>query len=311
MMTGELHGSTYHSAAELDFVLAELPRLAAPDRVLMADPRDFDVLYAINPHMRNARGELYRVDRKEAHAQWTALRDAFEQLGFAVHVIPPLAGHPDLVFCANQVLPLPPGVGGAGWSLLPSNMAHAERRGEVAHVAGALAQLGLPIEPTITAGPFEGTGDGLWHPGRRLLWAGAGLRSSAAAWRQIAERYQVPVLVLTLRDPDFYHLDTCLALLDETTALWVPSAFDVESQELVRAVVERLITVDDREARARLACNACSPDGRHVLIQSGCTQTKLALEDAGYRVIELETGEFLKSGGSVFCMKLSFGPARR
>ncbi len=306
-MSGARSRSTYHTAGELDFVLADVPRLAGPDRVLLADPRDFDVKYAINPHMRDERGELHRVDRDRAREQWDALRDAFTRLGVTVHVAAPLTGHPDLAFCANQVLPLPPGVGGDDWGLVPSNMARAERRGEVAHVVESLAALGLRVDPSVAAGPFEGTGDGLWHPGRRLLWAGVGPRSVTAAWREIAERYRVPTLVLALRDADFYHLDTCLALLDERTALWVPSAFDEPSRELVRACIERLIEVDETEARTRLACNAYSPDGLHVLIQSGSAKTHRALAVAGYRVVELETSEFLKSGGSAFCLKLAFG----
>ena len=59
-----------------------------------------------------------------------------------------------------------------------------------------------------------------------------------------------------------------------------------------------------REAHALLACNACCPDGRNVLMQRGCERTGAALRAAGFTVRELETGEFLKSGGSVFCMKL-------
>jgi len=41
-----------------------------------------------------------------------------------------------------------------------------------------------------------------------------------------------------------------------------------------------------------------------VLLQRGCERTSAALRAAGFTVRELETSEFLKSGGSVFCMKL-------
>ena len=45
-----------------------------------------------------------------------------------------------------------------------------------------------------------------------------------------------------------------------------------------------------------------------VLIQRGNLGSRLALADAGKTVIELDTDEFMKSGGSVFCMKLHHGP---
>ena len=45
-----------------------------------------------------------------------------------------------------------------------------------------------------------------------------------------------------------------------------------------------------------------------MLIQKGNPVTKEGLETAGFRVLELDTSEFIKSGGSVFCMKLQHGP---
>ena len=52
------------------------------------------------------------------------------------------------------------------------------------------------------------------------------------------------------------------------------------------------------------ACNAHSPDGKHVLIQSSATRAMHALERAGFSPIPIDTSEFIKSGGSVFCLKL-------
>jgi N-dimethylarginine dimethylaminohydrolase len=45
--------------------------------------------------------------------------------------------------------------------------------------------------------------------------------------------------------------------------------------------------------------------GRKVaLIHAGSNVTHRTLIEAGYEVIELNTSEFMKSGGSVFCMKM-------
>jgi N-dimethylarginine dimethylaminohydrolase len=146
-------------------------------------------------------------------------------------------------------------------------------------------------------------GDALWHPGRYLLWGGYGFRTDRAAYDVIAERLDVTVLALHLSDPDFYHLDTCLSPLDETTALYVSAAFDDDALALIELGFETLIEVPDQEARTLLAGNAHSPDGTHVLIQEGCTETNRRLRAAGYEPVELATDEFLKAGGSVFCMK--------
>jgi N-dimethylarginine dimethylaminohydrolase len=149
-------------------------------------------------------------------------------------------------------------------------------------------------------------GDALWHPGRRLLWGGYGFRTELAVYEHLSETLAVPVLPLALHDPEFYHLDTCLCPLDEQTALVYPGAFTAEGLETVRAHFERVIEAPEDEARTRFACNAHSPDGQTVLIQRGCTVTNARLREAGYEVVELETDEFLKSGGSVFCMKVMY-----
>lgn len=290
---------------QLDFSLADLPRTARPRRVWLADPEHFDVAYAINPHMRDDAGALKRVDRARARAQWLALRERLAALGLEVHVVPPLAGHPDLVFCANQALPVAADVARDGRArYVPSNMRWPERRGEVPHVARALEAAGMERLELATSERLEGMGDGLWHPGRRLLWAGVGPRSSREAWSELAERLDLPVITLELVEPAFYHLDTALALLSEDSCLWLPDALSPSSRALVERLFVRRIEADPREAHERLACNGCSPDGRHVLIQRGCERTSARLRDAGFEVIELDTDEFLKSGGSVFCMKL-------
>ena len=111
------------------------------------------------------------------------------------------------------------------------------------------------------------------------------------------------VAFLQLPEPHFYHLDTALTLLDENCAAFVPAAFDETGQALLQTAFDRLIEVDDREARELLAGNLWCPDARHILMSAGATVTRSRLETAGFQVVEIETGEFLKSGGSVFCMR--------
>lgn len=292
---------------ELDFELAELPAVEPPDRLLLADPAAFDVAYAINAHMRGPDGALKQVDRALAREQWSALRETVADMDLEVDVVPALDGHPDLVFCANQVLPVPREVTPHGQgAIVPSHMGASERTGEVPHVVEFLRARGHRVEPLrTTRAPLEGMGDGLWHPRRRLLWAGIGPRSSEAAWRELALRYRLSVATLELEDPDFYHLDTCFAVLAEDACLWFPAALTREGQKLVAALFPRRVEADEREARELLACNAWCPDGERVLLQRGAARTRRRLESAGFTTLEVETGEFLKAGGSVFCMKLA------
>jgi N-dimethylarginine dimethylaminohydrolase len=97
-----------------------------------------------------------------------------------------------------------------------------------------------------------------------------------------------------------------MCILNESTALIYPSAFSQKGLEMIRALFENVITATKYEAEKLLAVNAVCPDGKNVLIQQGCTDVNKKLRDAGFSVHEFSTYEFLKSGGSVFCMKLLY-----
>jgi len=300
---------TILSTDQLNFDLKALPTLPPLDRVMMADPRDFDVEYAINPHMLDASGALQVVDRSSARDQWHALKSVLEDCGAQVEVESALDGHPDFVFCANPGLPVPSAVTGGPARWIPSRMASENRQGEVARWIRVFEGRGWSIEPLQgSAERFEGTGDGLWHPGRRLLWGGVGTRTVLSAWEEIAERYELPIVILELADPELYHLDTCLAPLDERTCLWFPDAFTSAGQDLVQTLFADAIAVNAEDAKRHFACNAFAPQGaaRVVVLQKGTTAVRKELEARGFQVLEVETSEYLKSGGSVFCMKLAF-----
>jgi N-dimethylarginine dimethylaminohydrolase len=70
-----------------------------------------------------------------------------------------------------------------------------------------------------------------------------------------------------------------------------------------RAAFSNLIEVGAKDA-ANFACNAHCPDGKHVILQQGSAETVAELKRRNFRPIEVDTGEFIKSGGSVFCLKL-------
>lgn len=282
---------------------ANATTLPRPGRVLMTSPDHFRVAYVINPHMQ---GNIGTVDRERAQAQWVALRDTYEGLGFPVTVVEGESGLPDMVFCANQTLPLlsPDGTRTA----VLSRMHAPERADEVPAYGRFFEAEGYNVQhlDADLPGTFEGMGDALWHPGRFLLWGGYGFRTSPEVYARLTAALGVPVIPLALHDPDFYHLDTCLCPLDETTALLYPGAFDAAGLAALRNGFETLIEAPENEARTLFACNAHSPDGHHVVIQRGCTETNARLREAGFEPVEVDTDEFLKSGGSVFCMKLMF-----
>ena len=285
------------------YPLASLPAIPLPKRVLMTTPDHFQVKYVINPHMA---GNIGEVDRAEAERQWQALGAAYESIGMEVVRVNGQPGLPDMVFCANQTLPFSTPGGDRGVVL--SRMHADQRKPEVDHYARFFEDEGYEVHglDADLPGDFEGMGDAIWHPGRYLLWGGYGFRTDRTVYERLGDKLGFPILPLLLEDPEFYHLDTCFCPLDETTVLIYPGAFDADGLATIRDHFERVIEAPEDESRELFACNAHSPDGLHVIIQTGCTQTNALLREAGYTVIEVDTSEYLKSGGSVFCMKLMF-----
>ena len=290
----------YQTPDAIDFRLSDVPSIPPPQRVLLTTPTHFDVQYVINPHMAEHVGS---VDTDTAHDQWTALRDTYADLGVDPEILEGAEDLPDMVFCANQTLPYyDPRNDEKGVVL--SRMHAAERQQEVPHYREHFESMGYTVHTLPEeAGDFEGMGDAIWHPGRYLLWGGYGFRTGLDAYRHVADLLNVRVIALELDDPDFYHLDTCFSVLNARSVLIYPGVFDDKSRALIDHFFNTVVEAPEQEARDLFACNAHCPDGTHVLIQDGCDTTIKRLEDAGFTPIPVETSEFLKAGGSVFCMK--------
>jgi N-dimethylarginine dimethylaminohydrolase len=275
--------------------------MPVPSEVLMVKPTYFDVEYVINPHMKDNVGQ---VDKMQAQNEWEHLADGYEEVGFRVHQIDGIRGMPDMVFCANQSLPFVDAAGNR--KVIMSIMFADQRKKEVDAIEKWYRSQGyeiLHLDPDKVSN-FEGMGDAIWHFRKRLLWGGYGFRSSLEAYEQVSELLDTPVIALELVEDKFYHLDTCFCSLDEKNVLVYPDAFTDQGMELIHAVYDNVIEATSYEAEKLFAVNAACPDGKHVLIQQGCTDVNQKLRDAGFAVHEFSTYEFIKSGGSVFCMKM-------
>jgi len=275
--------------------------LDLPSKVLMVTPEHFNVDYSINPHMESVEGELPKIDEKRALFQWEKLKEKVSEFGLKVYSLNGKEDLPDMVFSANQTLPLD------SKTVLMSKMAFEERRGEVPFFSDFFENRGyqvkkLPEEVNM----LEGTGDALWHYGMDLLWCGHGFRTDQSAINYLGNELNLAVAPLKLVDEYFYHLDTCMCLLDSKTVAWVPKAFSNESAELIDNFFPKTIEIPIDEAREFFSCNSWSVDGKNILVPYGAEIMKKKLEDHGYIVHELDTSEFIKAGGSIFCLKLAF-----
>lgn len=275
--------------------------LEQAQKVLMIKPDYFNIEYQINPYMAGEDGTLGKVDEKRARFQWDKLKTKIEELGVKVFTMPGQEGFPDMVFAANQSLPLD------SKRVLLAKMANPQRAGEVSFLKDYFLNHGMEVkELPDKVKSFEGTGDGIWHFGMDLLWVGHGFRTTLNAVDYLGDELGLAVVPLKLVDENFYHLDTCFSVLDSRTVAWVPKAFDTASQNIIDKFFPKRIEIPYEEAKNTLACNCWSLDGKNILTPEGSKTLNEKLQNHDFIVHEMDTSEFLKSGGSVFCLKLAF-----
>jgi N-dimethylarginine dimethylaminohydrolase len=116
----------------------------------------------------------------------------------------------------------------------------------------------------------------------------------------------MPVVSLELVDPRFYHLDTALAVLDDTTIAYYPPAFSDDARTTLLELFPDAIEVAEADANV-LGLNVVS-DGLNVVMPAAATGFAEQLRAAGFRPIGVDLSELLKGGGSVKCCTLEVHP---
>lgn len=271
-----------------------------PNHVLMVEPTYFDVEYAINPHMLDKKGALKKVNKSLAHEQWLGLKKTFVELGLKVDVLKGELGLPDMVFTANQTFPF---LSGEKSQIVLSKMFSEKRQGEVSYFKDWAQKKNIETYELKSNGFFEGMGDALWNYESEEIYGGYGFRTSKEIYKEVAEIIKNPVIPLKLINEDFYHLDTCLAIANKDTAFAVFEGFDMESINKLKENFKHLVQIPLCEAKGGFAANLCCVNGTDIIIQRDNDFTSSCARELGLSVHEIETTEFMKSGGSVFCMK--------
>ncbi|MGH3692526.1 MAG: dimethylargininase [Pseudonocardiaceae bacterium] len=267
-------------------------RTVTTRRYLMCPPRYFTVSYRINPWMNPEQP----VDTAQAMAQWRALVDTHRALGHTVELIDPEPGLPDMVFAANAGIVIDGAVLGARFR-------NAERAAEAEHYRRWFAGHGRP-EVVMSSTINEGAGDLMWTG--TLLLAGTGFRTEPAAHREAQEVLGVPVVSLQLVDPYYYHLDTCLLVLDDSPPTpqiaYYPAAFSAGSRRVLAWLFPDAVIASTADA-ACLGLNGVS-DGHSVVLASEAIDLGRTLAARGFEPIFVDVSELRRAGGGPRCCTL-------
>ncbi|HHZ95144.1 MAG TPA: amidinotransferase [Flavobacteriales bacterium] len=256
--------------------------------VLLCPPVFYDVVYSINPWMQGV-----KVDKPIAMDQWFKLKNTLEVWGIKTELISQKKDLPDMVFTANAGTVL-------GNKVVLSNFRFEERSGETDVFEEWFIDHGYETHRLPKKIKFEGCGDTIIH-GDKMI-AGYGFRSELGGLRRAAKILGLELIPLKLRHPTFYHLDTCFCLISKQCAIYYPGAFTPSALRKIRALNLDLIATDVTDS-AQFACNSIVYN-ENILMPSGPSNVVKQLEDRGYVITQINTSEFLKSGGSLQCMTL-------
>jgi N-dimethylarginine dimethylaminohydrolase len=264
---------------------------------LMCPPTFFDVRETKNPYMGAP------IDHGRAQQQWENLRQALQESGLTVELIDPVKDLDDMVFAANQVF-----VGqhpNLGKFIVPSRMRYASRQKEVAFYVEWFRRRGYKvIDLDLGEEYLEGHGDLIWHPDGSRVWAAYGFRSSRGGVDKFAaemSKLSIPVTTLELVDHHCYHLDTCLCPLNKDAVLIYPGALAPAALDAVHKGFRRVHSLSRDEA-VKFIGNGIVANGRYLTPRATPNLARILAEE-GLTPVIVDTSEFEKSGGSVFCMK--------
>ncbi len=300
-----------YQSGKLPFTINDLKRREEPLKVLMCSPDYFDIIDVKNIHME---GMASSLNKSKAIQQWNGLKAIYQKLvedGLLqeIKIIDGVEGCEDMVFCANQSFPyLSPYNDKLVWM---SKMRHPSRQNEVPFFEQFYQNLDYTPKHFKNTDLFEGMGDTIPHPGKQLLYGGYGHRSKTNAYEELSKELNVPIIALELINENFYHLDTCFVPLSETQVMLCKEAFTEAGFALLQQCFDEIFEIPMEEAIQTFCLNAHVVNNNNTkqkaaIIQIGSTAAKAALQKCGYQIYEVETSEFMKSGGSVFCMKMMY-----
>ena len=282
--------------------------------ILMCAPKYFNVSYEINPHME---GNVNKVDTDLAQQQWLTLFNTLSQYA-VVHLARPREGLPDMVFTANAGTYIP-----AIDTFLVSSFSHQERRGESRYwreYAFDEMDCANIIDFSRITRPFKWEGDGDVIRDGNTQFVGCGSRSQIEGhllveqlWKKLdgtSNTENVQTIPLFLRDPRFYHLDTCFSVITKGNVkiiLYYPDAFSPNSVRQIKeyGVKNNVIVLPVSEEEAMMfTCNNVQA-GNGLIFPLTTQRIVDVFEAFGFTVHTLNLSEFLKSGGAARCLTLN------
>lgn len=255
-------------------------------KVLLCNPLHFIVEFAYNPWMKPG-----SVNNKKAQKQWLELKKTYQQLGIEIEVIDQVKGLHDMVFATDQGIV-------RGNEVLLSNFRVPQRQGERQHYKKWFLKHDYIIHEIPSHHYLEGNGETyFWND---YIFVGTGYRSDPEIPKFLQKHYDREVVYLKIIDPAFYHLDVGFFPLNNETVFYYPPAYSPGTIKELQKRIPNLIEFTKEEAMG-FSSNSVVTD-HHVIVQKGNLTFCDKLQNLGYKTLEIDLSEFMKSGGGAHCL---------
>lgn len=261
-------------------------------KVLMCKPSFFRVDYQINPWMKPG-----SVNQVKALEQWQNLVDVYQKHGIDVTILDQKESFPDMVFAADQGLIIE-NLNKDKRSLILSNFRYPQRQGESQVYANWFKENNLQIKNLPEELFFEGGGELLYW--KQKYFIGQGFRNSSNIANYLQQNFELDLISLDLINDKFYHLDTCMFVLNDETVFYYPPAFSEISIKKIKSLIKNPIQFTAEEVQNFAANSVLSQET--VFVQAGSPSFVKKLEDLGYKIVQVDVSEFVKSGGGIHCL---------
>jgi N-dimethylarginine dimethylaminohydrolase len=243
-----------------------------------------------------------RPDRDKALHEYAAFRSIMESHSDIIYELPADSSTTlDSIYCRDASIATNQG-------LILCRMGKVARESEPDALAKAYERFGIPILGAITSpGTVEG-GDVAWL-NEHTLAVGLTYRTNEAGIRQLTDLLKplgVRVIVVPLphyKGPsDVFHLMSIFSPVEKDLAVVYSPLMPVFFRKLLLEGGYRLIEVPDTEFDT-MGSNVLSLAPGSCLMVEGNPQTRIALEEAGIRVLTYQGIEIsVKGGGGPTCL---------
>ncbi|ADU29061.1 dimethylarginine dimethylaminohydrolase family protein [Evansella cellulosilytica] len=258
-------------------------------RVLLCQPKHMKIRDVINETQKVFKND--GIDNELALKQHNNFIEALTSEGVHVELLPPSHLYPEQVFTRDIGFTL-------GDTVHVSHMARNVRKGEESILQHWLQKQNMKYK-TLSENKIEG-GDVLIDG--NSIFVGVSHRTNESAIQHLQSLLPAYDVIPIPFNEKYLHLDCVFNIISEREALIYPAAFDKNELELLRSKYD-VIEVGELE-QFTLGTNVLSLGNKRIISLPINSSINLELNKRGYRIIEVDFSEIIKSGGSFRCCSM-------